>query len=103
MRLTRDAQSQVFEYACHEGNEGMRNMLKAARESQVHTTWINPDEAYEEALSRFVRQSLAPGSTFLEDIASLRDVVDVLRLRHPADVQHGTRRGGQHADGLHGP
>ena len=50
-------------------------MLKAARESQVHTTWINPDEAYEEALSRFVRKSLAPGSPFLEDIASLRDLV----------------------------
>ena len=50
-------------------------MLKAARESQVHTTWINQDEAYEEALSRFVRKSLAPGSPFLEDIASLRDLV----------------------------
>jgi (1->4)-alpha-D-glucan 1-alpha-D-glucosylmutase len=50
-------------------------MLKAARESQVHTTWINPDGAYEEALSRFVRQSLAPGSAFLEDIVSLRDLV----------------------------
>jgi hypothetical protein len=34
MRLTRDAQAQVFEYACHEGNEGMRNMLKVAREAE---------------------------------------------------------------------
>lgn len=34
MRLTRDSQSQVFEYACHEGNEGMRNMLKVAREAE---------------------------------------------------------------------
>jgi hypothetical protein len=34
MRLTRDPSSQVFEYACHEGNEGMRNMLKAAREAE---------------------------------------------------------------------
>jgi hypothetical protein len=34
MRLTRDAQSRVFEYACHEGNEGMRNMLKVAREAE---------------------------------------------------------------------
>jgi (1->4)-alpha-D-glucan 1-alpha-D-glucosylmutase len=50
-------------------------MLKAARESQVHTTWINPDTAYEEALSRFVRQALAPGSPFLEDTAQLRDLV----------------------------
>ena len=34
MLLTRDPQSQLFEYACHEGNEGMRGMLKAARESE---------------------------------------------------------------------
>ncbi len=34
MRLTRDPQSQVFEYACHEGNEGMRGMLKAARDAE---------------------------------------------------------------------
>jgi hypothetical protein len=34
MQLTRDSQSQVFEYACHEGNEGMRGMLKAAREAE---------------------------------------------------------------------
>ena len=50
-------------------------MLKAAREAQVHTTWINPDPDYEEALSRFVRQTLAPGSPFLEDIVPLRDLV----------------------------
>ena len=24
----------LFEYACHEGNEGMRGMLKAAREAE---------------------------------------------------------------------
>jgi hypothetical protein len=34
MLLTRDPQSQVFEYACHEGNEGMRNMLKVARDAE---------------------------------------------------------------------
>jgi hypothetical protein len=34
MRLTRDPQSQVFEYACHEGNEGLRNMLKIARDAE---------------------------------------------------------------------
>ena len=33
MRLTRDPQSQLFEYACHEGNEGLRNMLKIARDA----------------------------------------------------------------------
>src|SRR5262245_47677494 len=34
MLLTRDPQSQLFEYGCHEGNEGMRNMLKAARDAE---------------------------------------------------------------------
>ena len=34
MRLTRDPQSRVFEYACHEGNEGLRNMLRIAREAE---------------------------------------------------------------------
>jgi len=31
MRLTKDPGSQLFEYACHEGNEGMRGMLRAER------------------------------------------------------------------------
>jgi hypothetical protein len=34
MQLTKDPQSQVFEYACHEGNEGLRNMLKIARDAE---------------------------------------------------------------------
>jgi hypothetical protein len=34
MQLTKDPQSQVFEYACHEGNEGLRNMLNVARETE---------------------------------------------------------------------
>ena len=36
MQLTRDPNSQLFEYACHEGNEGMRNMLKVARDAEKH-------------------------------------------------------------------
>jgi (1->4)-alpha-D-glucan 1-alpha-D-glucosylmutase len=52
-------------------------MLKAARESQVHTSWINPDEAYEAALRRFVRGALgtAKPNLFLDDFATLRDLV----------------------------
>ncbi len=53
--------------------------LKAARESQTHTSWINPHEAYEEALSRFVRAALdssrAGGNPFLDDVVPLRDQV----------------------------
>jgi hypothetical protein len=33
MRLTRE-DSQVFEYACHEGNEGLRGILSAARAAE---------------------------------------------------------------------
>jgi (1->4)-alpha-D-glucan 1-alpha-D-glucosylmutase len=33
-------------------------MLKAAREAKLRTSWINPDEAYEAALDRFVVESL---------------------------------------------
>ena len=33
-------------------------MLKALRESKVHTSWLSPDEAYEDAVHRFVRAIL---------------------------------------------
>ena len=31
MNLTKDASQPLFEYACHEGNYGLRNILSAAR------------------------------------------------------------------------
>jgi hypothetical protein len=34
MRLTRDHSQPVFEYACHEGNEGLRGMLNVARAAE---------------------------------------------------------------------
>jgi len=34
-------------------------MLKAAREAKLHTSWINPSPAYEEAVTAFVRAVLA--------------------------------------------
>ncbi len=33
-------------------------MLKAARESKIHTSWINPDAAYENAMTDFIRAIL---------------------------------------------
>jgi (1->4)-alpha-D-glucan 1-alpha-D-glucosylmutase len=55
-------------------------MLKAARESQTHTSWINPDEAYEEALRRFIRAALdgsrSAGNPYLDDVVTLREHVD---------------------------
>lgn len=35
-------------------------MLKAVKEAKVHTSWINPNPEYEEALSRFVEALLQP-------------------------------------------
>jgi hypothetical protein len=34
MRLTRDDSEPIFEYACHEGNEGLRGILSAARAAE---------------------------------------------------------------------
>ena len=35
-------------------------MLKAAKEAKLHTSWVNPNEAYDEALKSFVTKILAP-------------------------------------------
>jgi (1->4)-alpha-D-glucan 1-alpha-D-glucosylmutase len=46
-------------------------LLKAVREAKVHTSWINPNVAYEEATHLFVGALLAPGpNLFLQDIAA---------------------------------
>jgi (1->4)-alpha-D-glucan 1-alpha-D-glucosylmutase len=45
-------------------------MLKAVREAKVHTSWINPDTEYEQALERFVTESLA-NPLFLKDLAEV--------------------------------
>lgn len=44
-------------------------MIKAAREAKVHTSWLNPNVPYEEALRRFVRGALEsrPGNAFIPD------------------------------------
>jgi hypothetical protein len=34
MRLTADPDQPLFEYACHEGNYAMRNILSAARAAE---------------------------------------------------------------------
>ncbi|MBI3455418.1 MAG: malto-oligosyltrehalose synthase [Candidatus Rokubacteria bacterium] len=47
-------------------------MLKAAKEAKVHTSWINPNEAYDEAIRVFVARVLAagPANRFLADFAA---------------------------------
>ncbi|HEV7821187.1 MAG TPA: malto-oligosyltrehalose synthase, partial [Burkholderiales bacterium] len=47
-----------------------RYMLKAVREAKVHTSWITNHEAYESAVTNFVRSLLTPGKSklFLENL-----------------------------------
>ncbi len=80
-------------------------MVKAAREAKTHTSWLNPDEEYENALTGFVDQVLdGPAATpFLRDVHSFVRLVNspgicnalaqtVLRLTMPGvpDTYQGT-------------
>jgi (1->4)-alpha-D-glucan 1-alpha-D-glucosylmutase len=80
-------------------------MLKAARESQRHTSWVNPDAAYEAALRDFVRGALdgSQPNPFLADLPALRDLIahagavnalaqQLLKLTAPGvpDIYQGT-------------
>jgi (1->4)-alpha-D-glucan 1-alpha-D-glucosylmutase len=46
-------------------------MLKAVREAKAHTTWTDPDLEYEEAVRRFVQQSLED-FPFVEDFRAVQ-------------------------------
>ncbi len=47
--------------------------IKAAREGKVETSWINPDEAYEAGVTRFLRRMLdrTESAEFMESFAAL--------------------------------
>ncbi len=49
-------------------------MLKAAKEAKVHTGWINPNQAYDDALQNFVRAALdeKTGARFLADMGAFQ-------------------------------
>lgn len=79
-------------------------LLKAAKEAKVNTSWINPDDSWDEALSLFVRRLLGDGGfreeflPFWQEIAaagilsSLSQVV--LKMTSPGvpDVYQGCER-----------
>ncbi|MEW5978595.1 MAG: malto-oligosyltrehalose synthase [Acidobacteriota bacterium] len=52
-------------------------MLKATREAKVHTSWVNPNEAYDAAVQKFVRGTLAhhQKNLFLKDFPVLQSRV----------------------------
>ena len=47
-------------------------MQKAIKEAKVHTSWVNPNEAYDRAVSKFVKEVLVadPENSFLSDFMS---------------------------------
>ena len=47
-------------------------MQKAIKEAKVHTSWVNPNEAYDRAVSKFVKEVLVadPKNSFLNDFMS---------------------------------
>ncbi len=49
-------------------------MQKALREAKAHTSWINPNERYEQAVAAFISAALdpEPGNTFLPDLLALQ-------------------------------
>ncbi len=52
-------------------------MAKALKEAKVNTSWVNPDQAYEDAVQSFVDRVLgrSPANPFLEDFASFQHLV----------------------------
>ncbi|MGH7263464.1 MAG: malto-oligosyltrehalose synthase [Candidatus Rokuibacteriota bacterium] len=80
-------------------------MVKAIREAKVNTSWINPDDAYERAVERFVTSALArdENQPFLDDLEAFLHVVGdaglfaalsqaLLKLTSPGvpDIYQGT-------------
>jgi (1->4)-alpha-D-glucan 1-alpha-D-glucosylmutase len=61
-------------------------MIKAVKEAKVHTSWTNPDEAYEEAVRRFAAATLT-SRAFLDDFLPFaRKVAGAGRLTSLAQV-----------------
>jgi (1->4)-alpha-D-glucan 1-alpha-D-glucosylmutase len=52
-------------------------MIKAIREAKVHTSWVNPHEAYEDAVRKFVHSILdrSTRNLFLEDLLPFQELV----------------------------
>ncbi len=57
-------------------------MLKATKEAKVNTSWINPNEAYDEAVRAFVSRILepGPGNRFLADFTAFQEFVGRLGM-----------------------
>jgi (1->4)-alpha-D-glucan 1-alpha-D-glucosylmutase len=52
-------------------------VIKAIREAKVHTSWISPNEAYEQGVRRFIRAilDLAPGNRFFNEFTEFQQTI----------------------------
>jgi (1->4)-alpha-D-glucan 1-alpha-D-glucosylmutase len=50
-------------------------MLKASREAKINTSWINPDQAYEDALLAFINAVLRSAGPFLNDFQPFQQTI----------------------------
>src|SRR6266542_4851678 len=47
-------------------------MVKALREAKIHSSWLNPDEEYEQAARDFITKILLPEGPFAKDFAEFQ-------------------------------
>jgi (1->4)-alpha-D-glucan 1-alpha-D-glucosylmutase len=47
-------------------------MIKALREAKIHSSWLNPDEEYEQAARDFISKILSPDGAFVKDFAEFQ-------------------------------
>jgi (1->4)-alpha-D-glucan 1-alpha-D-glucosylmutase len=47
-------------------------MLKAMREAKFHSSWLSPNEEYEQAVFEFIRRILTPEASFLDDFVEFQ-------------------------------
>jgi (1->4)-alpha-D-glucan 1-alpha-D-glucosylmutase len=47
-------------------------MIKALREAKIHSSWLNPDEEYEQAAGDFISKILTPDGAFAKDFAEFQ-------------------------------
>ncbi|HKC84368.1 MAG TPA: malto-oligosyltrehalose synthase, partial [Blastocatellia bacterium] len=47
-------------------------MVKALREAKIHSSWLNPDEEYEQAARDFISKILLPDGAFVKDFAEFQ-------------------------------
>ncbi|HEU0179779.1 MAG TPA: malto-oligosyltrehalose synthase [Blastocatellia bacterium] len=47
-------------------------MIKALREAKIHSSWLNPDEEYEQAARDFISKILSPDGAFVRDFVEFQ-------------------------------